>query len=265
VERRAGGNVFMEKIGSATDPPRGAARDQGRRGSGRKTRTEDRGRVWMCRPFTQSAGVDQAHPTTAELGENFCAFARYRMEGQRTARAQKPAADEATSKWQLPQFHQIPLGLPADFFAEMDIHQIDELCWIKDANPNHRAWRRWTASPGQHGLQARISIRSRPEWTFATGRRKRMTPCATSPKCQNEFATYIHGTKRARAIFRQTFHAGPPCAPYKDQRISPRRKHRVGKRRRKRTHRLADCSGTIFLEGDSATYRPFQSGGSGRR
>ncbi len=116
--------------------------------------------------------------------------------------------------WQIRNFVHF-LWVSGGLFAEMNIHQIDEICWIKDA---------WPVSA--HGVGGRavdntdcsqnldsLSI----EWTFADGTRA-TDVVRWLPKCHEEFATYIHGTKCA-AHFSGPGHQGN-VHTYKDQRVS---------------------------------------------
>ena len=97
----------------------------------------------------------------------------------------------------------------------MDIHQIDELCWIKDAWPvtahgiGGRAVNSTDCSQNLDSFSA--------EWTFADGA-KAYDVVRYIPNCHTEFATYIHGTKRA-AQFSGNIHAAT-VRTYKDHRIS---------------------------------------------
>lgn len=94
------------------------------------------------------------------------------------------------------------------------IHQIDECCWIKDS---------WPVSV--EGLSGRVAgsddagqnldIYSM-EYTFADGT-KAFCGFRRMDKCRNEFATFVHGTKRA-AQFSGMTHAAT-VHMFKDQRI----------------------------------------------
>ncbi len=105
--------------------------------------------------------------------------------------------------WQIrhyTDFYWVSGGL----YSEMDIHQIDEMCWIKNAYPI-----------SAHGVGGRAADSTdfgqnldsmAVEWTFPDG------TIATHvvrwlPKCYNECITYVHGTKCA-AQFPGSAHAG---------------------------------------------------------
>jgi len=109
------------------------------------------------------------------------------------------------------RFYWVSGGL----FAEMDIHQIDEICWLKDAWP--------VAAHGIGGRAADSTDCSQNldsfsiEWTFPDGT-KAYDVVRYLPRCHNEFATYVHGTKCA-AQFSGDVHAGT-VQTYKDQRMT---------------------------------------------
>lgn len=137
----------------------------------------------------------------------------YRMGGAGSL-GRKPA-DEKELFWQIRNFTKF-LWVSGGLFAEMNIHQIDEICWIKDA---------WPVSA--HGIGGRAADNKdcsqnldsfSIEWTFADGT-KACDVVRYIPKCHEEFATYIHGS-RCAAQFSGNVHAGT-CHIYKDQRCTP--------------------------------------------
>lgn len=134
----------------------------------------------------------------------------YRMQAVGPLRP-KPA-DENELSWQIRNFVRF-LWVSGGLFAEMDIHQIDEICWLKDA---------WPVSA--HGIGGRAASSTdcsqnldsfSAEWTFADGT-KAYDVVRYLPNCHNDFATYVHGTKCA-AQFSGNIHAGTVHI-YKDQR-----------------------------------------------
>lgn len=146
-----------------------------------------------------------------ELGE-IQQIRAYRMEASGPL-SPRPAQTKDL-EWQIRNFTKF-LWVSGGLFAEMDIHQIDELCWIKDA---------WPVSA--HGIGGRVANSTdcsqnldsfSAEWTFADGAMA-YDVVRYIPKCHNEFATYIQGTKRA-AQFSGNIHAAT-VQTYKDHRIS---------------------------------------------
>jgi predicted dehydrogenase len=117
--------------------------------------------------------------------------------------------------WQIRNFVHF-LWVSGGLFAEMNIHQIDEICWIKDALP--------VTAHGIGGRAADSTDCSQNldsftiEWTFADGT-KALDIVRWLPKCHEDFATYIHGT-RCAAQFSGPHHIGT-VHMYKDQRCAP--------------------------------------------
>ncbi len=124
-------------------------------------------------------------------------------------------ASEKDLFWQIRNFVQF-LWVSGGLFAEMNIHQIDEICWIKDSLP--------VTAHGIGGRAANSTDCSQNldsftiEWTFADGT-KALDIVRWLPKCYDDFATYIHGTKCA-AQFSGPHHIGT-VHTYKDQRCTP--------------------------------------------
>lgn len=117
--------------------------------------------------------------------------------------------------WQLRSIYHL-FWLSSGLWSEADIHQIDEMCWIKDA---------WPVSA--HGVGGRVANSQdygqnldncTAEWTFADGT-KAYYVMRGLPNCYNEFATYIHGSKCA-AQFSGKVHVATTRL-YKDQRFAP--------------------------------------------
>jgi predicted dehydrogenase len=136
----------------------------------------------------------------------------YRMQGI-SPLGRKPA-DEKELFWQIRNFTRF-LWVSGGLFAEMDIHQIDEICWLKDAYPvsAHGVGGRVANSQDNSQNLDSFSI----EWTFADGT-KAYDVVRWIPHCYDEFATYVHGTKCA-AQFSGPIHLGT-VHTYKDQRCS---------------------------------------------
>lgn len=134
----------------------------------------------------------------------------YRMEPSGPLR-QRPAAMKDL-EWQLRNFTKF-LWVSGGLWAEMDIHQIDEICWLKD---------QWPVNA--HGVGGRVADSAdlsqnldsfSVEWTFPDGA-KGYDVVRYIPKCHNDFVTYVHGTKCA-AQFSGKVHAGT-VRIFKDQR-----------------------------------------------
>ena len=205
VER--GVNVFMEKS-FATDPPgvrRIVAAGEAAERKGLKIAAG-----LMCRHSRNRQELIK-RLRDGEIGDVLFTRA-YRMEASGPL-GPRPA-NIPDLEWQLRNFTKF-LWVSGGLYAEMDIHQIDELCWIKDA---------WPVSA--HGVGGRVADSTdcsqnldsfSAEWTFADGT-KAYDVVRYIPKCHDDFVTYIHGTKRA-AQFSGNIHAGT-VRIYKDQRIA---------------------------------------------
>lgn len=203
-----GVNVFMEKS-FAVDPP-GV-----RRVLKAAEEAESRG-------VKVAAGVMSRHSVNrqelmrrigaGEIGD-IQSIRAYRM-GPSGPLGPKPA-DKTDLEWQLRNFTKF-FWVSGGLWSEMDIHQIDEICWLKGEYP-----------VSAHGIGGRAFNNTdcgqnldsySVEWTFADGT-KAYDVVRYIPKCHNDFATYVHGTKRA-AQFSGNIHAGT-VSIFNDQRIGP--------------------------------------------
>jgi predicted dehydrogenase len=146
-----------------------------------------------------------------EIG-NIESISAYRM-GPSGPLGPKPA-DKTDLEWQLRNFTKF-FWVSGGLWAEMDIHQIDEICWIKGEYP-----------VSAHGIGGRAFNNTDKgqnldsysiEWTFADGT-KAYDYVRYIPKCHNDFATYIQGSEKA-AQFSGNIHAGTTKI-FKDRRIA---------------------------------------------
>ena len=204
---KKGVNVFMEKS-FACDPP-GARR------------VIQAGEAAAKKNLKIAAGLMCRHsPNRQELIKRIRDGALGTIQLIRAYRMQpvgpmgRKPAKESELLWQIRNFTRF-LWVSGGLFAEMDIHQIDEICWIKGACP--------VVAHGVGGRAANSTDCSQnldsfsAEWTFADGT-KATDVVRYLRNCHNEFATYIHGTKCA-AQFSGSVHAGT-VRIYKDQRIA---------------------------------------------
>ena len=126
------------------------------------------------------------------------------------------AMPEGTNEllWQVQNYLRF-FWISGGLFIEMNIHQIDEICWLKDALP--------VTALGIGGRAANSTDRGQAfdsmtvEWTFADGTKATDGGRWMGGDCFNDFATYVHGTKCA-GQFSGDIHAGTSRI-YKDQRI----------------------------------------------
>jgi predicted dehydrogenase len=121
---------------------------------------------------------------------------------------------ESELMWQIRNFVRF-YWVSGGLYAEMTIHQIDEICWLKDAWPvtAHGIGGRAPSSTDTSQNLDSYSI----EYTFADGT-KATVGVRYLRNCYDEFATYVHGTKRA-AQFSGHTHTGT-VRIFKDQRIA---------------------------------------------
>jgi len=202
-----GVNVFMEKS-FACDPP--GVRRVIKAGEAAEKKQLKIAAGLMCRHSRNRqeliTRIREGHLGQIQL------IRAYRMEPAGSLGKRPPQEKELD--WQVRNFTCF-FWVSGGLFAEMDIHQIDEICWLKDA---------WPVSA--HGIGGR-AVNSTDcsqnldsfsiEWTFADGA-KAYDVVRYVPHCHNEFATYVHGTKCA-AQFSGSIHAGT-VHTYRDQRIA---------------------------------------------
>jgi predicted dehydrogenase len=200
-------NVFMEKS-FATDPP--AVRRVIAAGEAAEKKNLKIAAGLQCRHSRNRQELIQ-RMRDGELGD-IQLIRAYRMQPCGWLRPRPATVKDL--HWQIRNFTHF-LWVSGGLFAEMDIHQIDEICWIKDA---------WPVSA--HGVSGRAVNNTdcgqnldsfTIEWTFPDGT-KAYDVVRWLPNCHNEFATYIHGTKCA-AQFSGNMHEGT-VHTYRDQRCA---------------------------------------------
>jgi predicted dehydrogenase len=203
-----GVHVFMEKS-FAVDPV--AARRVIKAGEAAKKKDLKIAAGLMCRHSKNRQELIQRIRDGA-MGEIHLIRAT-RMEGIGPMGQKGP--DENEVLWQIRNSIRI-FWVSGGLFSEMTIHQIDEVCWLKDA---------WPVSA--HGIGGRAPNSTDPaqnfdsyaiEYTFADGA-KATVVARYIPQCHAQFDTFVHGTKCA-AQFSGSIHAST-VHTYKDQRIAP--------------------------------------------
>jgi len=200
-------HVFMEKS-FAVDPP--AVRRIIRAGEAAEKKGLKIAAGLMCRHSVARQELIKRIRDGA-LGDILLVRA-YRMEPVGPM-GKKPQGENEVL-WQIRNSIRM-LWVSGSLFMEMDIHQIDEMCWLKDAWPI-----------AAHGVGGRAANNTDPsqnldsyaiEWTFPDGT-KGTDVVRYLSGCHTEFATYVHGTKAA-AQFSGSHHAGTVIL-YKDQRMT---------------------------------------------
>lgn len=199
-------NVFMEKT-FAPDP--GGLKRILRAGEAAEKKGLKLGAGVMCRHSSARQALIREIRDGA-MGD-IQLIRAYRMDSGYRMGPLAPNPTELLAQIRLPyQF----LWASSGIFIELMIHQIDECCWIKDGWPvmAHGVGGRGPDSTDCSQNFDSYSI----EYTFADGTKALVTG-RYIPKCHNDFATFVHGTKCA-AQFSGDIHA-PTVQRYKDQRI----------------------------------------------
>jgi len=205
---KKGVNVFMEKS-FAPDAP--GLRRLIRAGEEAKKKNLKIAAGLMCRHSVNRQELIKRYRDGA-LGE-IQLIRGYRMHNVGIMRKKPPEYNELL--WQIRNFVRF-FWVSGGLYAEMDIHQIDEICWIKDD---------WPVTA--HGIGGRIANSAdcsqnldsmSIEWTFRDGTKALFGMRWLGGHCHSEFATYAHGTKCA-SQFSGTTHVGT-ARIYKDQRIT---------------------------------------------
>lgn len=203
-----GVNVFMEKS-FAVDPPQ--VRRVIAAGEEAKKKNLKIAAGLMCRHSVNRQELIR-RIRDGQLGD-ILAVRTYRMHGA-IGMGRKPEGENELlfQVRRSPMFFWVSGGL----WLEMDIHQVDEICWVKDGWPidAHGVGGRVANSKDYSQNLDSYSI----EWTFADGA-KGYNVVRYIPNCRDDFVTYVHGTKCA-AQFSGNVHAGTVHI-YKDQRCTP--------------------------------------------
>ncbi len=193
VER--GVNVFMEKS-FATDPV-GVRRVIAAADAAEKKGVKIAAGL-MCRHSPNRIELIR-RLRAGELGDLIYTRA-YRM-GSAGPLAPKPG-DKSELEWQLRNFTKF-FWVSGGLWAEMDIHQVDELCWLHDALPVSAQGVCGRVADSRDCSQNLDSFNV--EWTFPNGTRALHT-VRYIPRTDSHFATYVHACKKA-AQFSGNTHA----------------------------------------------------------
>ncbi len=154
----------------------------------------------MCRhAISRQDLVKRIHD--GELGEVLL-IRGYRMQPVGALPKRPPQENELA--WQIRHFMDF-LWVSGGWFAEMNIHQIDEFCWLKDAYPvsAHGVGGRAANSADYGQTLDSMAV----EWTFADGT-KATHVIRWLANCFDDCTTFVHGTK-CMAQFPGSAHAGP--------------------------------------------------------
>ncbi|MFT7642862.1 MAG: putative dehydrogenase [Pirellulaceae bacterium] len=205
-----GVNVFMEKPVTVDGPTSRRMLDLAAKSREKNLKV---GVGLMCRHCNARKELaDRIH--NGEIGDVLTLRA-YRMAGPTGSAAAAPKpADMNELEFQIRNFHAF-LWASGGAVSDFLIHNIDEGCWAKGAWPVQAI-----ASGGRHYRGETVdqnfdnySI----EYTFGDGT-KMFVGGRTIPGCNNDFATYVHGTKGS-AVFSSAGHLPAKSRIYKGQEI----------------------------------------------
>jgi predicted dehydrogenase len=201
-------NVFMEKPVTVDGP---TSRKMLKLGEDSQKRNLKVGVGLMCRHCAARLELYD-RIKSGEIGELLLLQA-YRMAGSAGRAFAAPNSSSISELlYQVRNFHSF-LWASGGLYSDFLIHNIDECCWMKDAWPNQAK-----ASGGRQYRGNRVDQNFdhySVEYTFPDGT-KLYLQGRQIPGCQNEFASYAHGTKGSTVISTNS-HTPAHCRLYKGQ------------------------------------------------
>ena len=207
-------NVFMEKPISVDGP---STRRMLALGEDSVKRNLKVGVGLMCRHCDARNEMFQ-RIKGGEIGD-LVLLRAYRMAGPTgVAFAKKKPEGMSELLYQIQNFHAF-LWASGGGYSDFLIHNLDECCWFKDAWPVEAKGSGGRHYRGDYVDQNFDSYST--EFTFADGA-KMYLEGRTMEGCNNEFASYAHGTKGS-AIISTAGHAPSKCATFSDQRIGSKK------------------------------------------
>jgi predicted dehydrogenase len=145
-----------------------------------------------------------------QIGE-IMSFRTYRMQGPVASCFSDPKPEGKNELlWQIERFHSF-LWASGGSYSDYMIHNIDECCWMKDAFPTAAR-----GSGGRHYRGTKIDQNFDSysvEYIFDDGIRMQMEQ-RNIVGCQDEFASYVHGTK-GLGIISSAGHTPARCRIFK--------------------------------------------------
>jgi len=206
-------NVFMEKPVTIDGPTSKKMFALGEQSVAKNLKV---GVGLMCR-HCEARGELFQRIKAGEIGD-ITMMRAYRMAGPTGSAASLPRpADFPANElmYQISRFHAF-LWLSGGAFSDFLIHNIDECCWMKNAWPIEAK-----ASGGRHYRNDYIDQNFdtyEVEYTFEDGA-KLFLNGRTIPGCNQEFASYAHGTKGC-AVISQSGHAPSKARIYSGQKMT---------------------------------------------
>jgi predicted dehydrogenase len=147
----------------------------------------------------------------------------YRQQGPLATAFSTPKPDDQSElEYQIRRFHSF-LWASGGAYSDFNIHNIDECCWMKDAWPVEA---RGTGARTYRGdyVDQNFDCYS-TEYTFADGSKLYMEG-RNIPGCEQEFASYAHGSKGS-AVISTSSHTPAKCMIFDGQKISRRARNAV--------------------------------------
>ena len=203
-----GVNVFMEKPVSVDGPSSKKMFALGKKAEEKNLKVGVGLMVRHCK--ARQALAQKLHD--GDLGE-ILTLRAYRMAGPTGSASTGPAPEGMSDlEWQIRRFHAF-LWASGGAVSDFLIHNIDEGCWAKGGWPIQAI-----ASGGRHYRGTAVDQNFDTysiEFTFEDGA-KLLVNGRTIPGCNNDFATYVHGTKGS-AIFSSAGHVPARSRIFKGQ------------------------------------------------
>jgi predicted dehydrogenase len=205
-------NVFMEKPVTVDGPASRKMFDLGKLSVERNLKV---GVGLMCRHcVVRQELLDRIR--NGEIGDLLMLRA-YRMAGPTgsAAATKMPEGTKSELLYQISRFHGF-LWASGGAVSDFLIHNIDECCWMKEDWPVEAI-----ASGGRHYRNDCVDQNFDTysiEYTFGDGT-KMFVNGRTIPGCQNEFASYAHGSKGS-AVISASGHSPAKCKIYSGQKMT---------------------------------------------
>jgi predicted dehydrogenase len=204
-------NVFLEKPVTVDGP---TSRKMFSLGEDSVKKNMKVGVGLMCR-HCEARGELFDRIKQGEIGD-ITALRAYRMSGPIGSAFSDPRPQDSPElMWQIRNFHSF-LFLSGGAWSDFMIHNIDECCWMKDAWPVKAQ-----ALGGRHYRGDKVDQNFdhyAVEYTFADGT-KLFVDCRNIAGCNDEFASYAHGTKGS-AIISTSSHSPAKCRTFKGQDVT---------------------------------------------
>ena len=211
-------NVFMEKPVTVDGPTSRRMFELGEESVRKNLKV---GVGLMCR-HCKARGELHDRIKNGEIGDLILMRA-YRAAGPTASAFSPPKPKEVGElEYQIRRFHSF-LWASGGAFSDFLIHNIDEVCWMKDAWPVEAkgfGGRNYRGNDIDQNFDSYTT-----EYTFPDGS-KFLLEGRCMVGCHQEFASYAHGSKGS-AVISASGHAPAKCKIYKGQNMSNAQGHRL--------------------------------------